>query len=63
MGEGRLVGSPTEDTGLRVAWSRYWDSDLLFFTLSTNMKVEETVIFLYGHFMPKSYFSEIPDIR
>ena len=26
-------------------------------------KVEETVIFLYGHFMPKSYFSEIPDIR
>ena len=37
MGEGRLVGSPTEDTGLRVAWSRYWDSDLLFFTLSTNM--------------------------
>ena len=23
MGEGRLVASPTEDTGLRVAWSRY----------------------------------------
>ena len=22
MGEGRLVGFPTEDTGLRVAWSR-----------------------------------------
>ena len=23
MGEGRLVASPTEDTGLRVAWSRF----------------------------------------
>ena len=22
MGEGLLVGSPTEDTGLRAAWSR-----------------------------------------
>ena len=23
MGEGRLVAPPTEDTGLRVAWSRF----------------------------------------
>ena len=33
MGEGRLVAPPTEDTGLRVAWSRFERRCLLFLYL------------------------------
>ena len=33
MGEGRLVAPPAEDTGLRVAWSRFERRCLLFLHL------------------------------